>query len=274
MQKKYLKTSNIPNIQHCFQESILSNVLENQSIQEYLNPDGVVSPLEGLSVYYNGYRLRLIEILANDYPKLVNLMTKNIFENMAKQYIETHPSTFFSVRNFGCLLPEFLQQHSTYGEKPYFSEMATFEWLLGEALDAEDAPMVTLEELKAIPAEKWSDLKFSFQPSFQQLLLHWNIPEVWQQFDSESVPSIIPNLTRQECPQSWMIVRSNFQSAFRATSENEAFAMRLLHENTTFGDLCEKLCDRIPQDQIPYFTIDCLQNWIKEGLISKIFYTE
>jgi hypothetical protein len=52
-----------------------------------------------------------------------------------------------------------LQQHSIA------AEMAAFEWALSLGFDAENASILTLQDLAAIPLKNWAALKFRFHLS-------------------------------------------------------------------------------------------------------------
>src|SRR5690606_40146004 len=53
------------------------------------------------SVYADAYRLRLIEALAHNYPRLQQLLGEEEFSTVARSYLDEHPSRSVSVRWFG-----------------------------------------------------------------------------------------------------------------------------------------------------------------------------
>src|SRR5204863_2585313 len=53
-----------------------------------------------LDVYRDGYALRLIEVLTNDYPGLLAMAGPADFDHLARAYIAAHPSRHPSVRRF------------------------------------------------------------------------------------------------------------------------------------------------------------------------------
>jgi hypothetical protein len=241
---------------------------EERNILNHISTTGLVSPTKGINIYFNAYRSRLIEILANDFPKLRQILGEKKFNAMADEYLKISPSKSYSVRYFGQSFADFLKSHPSFAKKPYFAEMATFEWMLGDAIDAKDAALFTLETLKEIPASKWNEMKICFHPSVQMLRIYWNTTEVWQALENESQD--IPKWSKRRKPNFWIILRSDLQTAFRSMEKDEAFALELVHQNNTFGEICEKLCDRMPEEKIPLFVLTCLQSWIQEGLISQV----
>ncbi len=119
---------------------------------------------ERLDVYFQAYRLRLIEVLETDFAGLRSLVNEAEFTDLAIGYIEAHPSVHPSVRWFGELLPEFLSTQAPWRDRPVLGEMAQLEWLRGRAFDAADRTPLTSEELAAVPAEQWPGLRARFPP--------------------------------------------------------------------------------------------------------------
>ena len=54
-----------------------------------------------LRIHADAYRLRLIEVLANDYPVTATLLGEDRLDAFAIAFIQSHPSTHPSVRHFG-----------------------------------------------------------------------------------------------------------------------------------------------------------------------------
>src|SRR5207244_275482 len=66
--------------------------LERSAIDEVLTPGPALGPAERLHVYQYGYRARLVECLADDYPVLEQTLGESAFEALCNAYIEAHPS--------------------------------------------------------------------------------------------------------------------------------------------------------------------------------------
>lgn len=110
-----------------------------------------VSAQQRLAVYYDAYRLRLLEALDANYPVLHTWIGDEEFEQLGLAYLDAHPSRHFSIRYFGHRLPEFLTTEP-YCDRRYLSEMAALEWALSEAFDAADDVLVNIEDMARHPA--------------------------------------------------------------------------------------------------------------------------
>src|ERR1700684_3840932 len=67
-----------------------------------------------LAIYGDGYRSRLIETLESHYPALLALLGTEQFAALGRAYVQSHDSTFPSIRFYGGALADFLATHQDY----------------------------------------------------------------------------------------------------------------------------------------------------------------
>ena len=127
--------------------------------------DKKVGATKRLSIYYDAYRLRIIEALSNGYPNLKNLLGDDLFDQTARAYIDLHPSTYRNMRWYGGEMSAYLSK--TLPQHPIAAEMAAFEWALGLAFDAEDAPILNLQELAQFSSKIGQIYALSFIPRYR-----------------------------------------------------------------------------------------------------------
>ena len=230
--------------------------------------DTKVGVKKRLGIYYDAYRFRIIEALTTVYPKLKILLGDDLFESIARAYIDQYPSTYCNMRWYGSNMRDYLL--AALPQHPIAAEMATFEWSLGLAFDAEDAPILTLQDLTEVPVEEWSDLKFMFHPSVQLLPLQWNIVQLWNALEKdETPPSIIK--THEPC----LIWRAGFNlneglnSHFRSIETSEYTAIQLAISGASFGDLCDSLQNAFGEEEATTKASQYLSGWLNDGVISK-----
>ena len=72
-----------------------------------LRGDGVAGEADRLAVYHHGYRARLREALATEFPGLA-LLAGRRFAALLDDYVAAHPSTHFNIRWHGAGLADFL----------------------------------------------------------------------------------------------------------------------------------------------------------------------
>ena len=112
-----------------------------------------------LGVYADAYRSRLVEALGNDYPALQGLLGETGFDRMMREFVAAHPSRHPNLRWYGGELAGFLTCSARWRRRPLLAELATFEWALGLAFDAADAPALGTDALARVPAAQWPRMR-------------------------------------------------------------------------------------------------------------------
>ena len=218
-----------------------------------------------LDVYRDGYALRLIEVLTNDYPGLMAMAGPADFDLLARAYIVAHPSRTASVRWFGRHLADFMARTAPYSNSPAAIEMARFEWLLGEAFDAPDHEPVTASALMALPPDAWETLQFTALPSLRRSTFAFDVPQAWQRRDEVEDGNL--NVERAAAPVPWMIWRPEHVSQFRSLEIDEAAILDALVDGRPFPELCDALVTHVGEDQAAARAAGLLRAWVEEGMI-------
>jgi len=236
-------------------------------IVDAITENNTLSAKDRLTIYFDAYRLRLLEILENDYPKLQVLIGAEGFDKLGREYIEALPSRHFSVRYFGKTFASFLMQASHYSDYPYLHEMTTFEWAMGNALDAEDAPILAPEALQSLPLDRFAELTIRFHPSLKRLHFLWNTTQLWQAIENAEKPCSPEKLAN---PATYIVYRSDLTCVFRSLDENEAIALQALQDLSNMAEACEKLNEHMEEEKVPVFILQCISQWLADGIISEM----
>lgn len=226
-----------------------------------------VSAPRRLAIYYDAYRLRLLEALDSNYPILHAWMGDDEFEKLGLAYLESHPSTHFSIRYFGHRLSEYLASAETYRDKPYLSEMATLEWAMSEAFDAADSHGVNLDAMASLPPETWPGMHLALHASVRRLDLRWNVPAIWRAIKEEQAPE---KPAAGEWPQPWLVWRQDLKIFFRSLSVDEAWAIDAVRAGEPFASICEGLVEWIDARNVALHAAGLLKRWTIDGMIVNI----
>lgn len=222
---------------------------------------------ERVRIYVEAYRLRLLEILEDNYPGLWALVGDEEFDKLGRAYIDAHPSTHPSVRWFSRHLEGFLKDGPPYSEHPYLAEMAAFEWAQSTVFDAADEAPVAMEELAALPPDAWPGLRFELHPSVQLLSLSWNIPSFWQAVDQEGEP---PGLAAAPEAVTWLLWRAELTTHWRSLGSDEAWAFAAARDGKNFAELCEGLCRWHEGSAVAMQAASLLKRWLTDGLLTRL----
>ena len=256
-------------LQHAFQDYVLEPG-KPESIS-WVSSHGRADPETQLSTYAFAYRARLKEVLANDYHALLMAVGDEQFNQLSEDYIDAHPSRYYSLRDFGRHLPEFVfdrvQHHQRYLDKHWLYELALFEWTLGQAFDAPDSTTFGEQEMAMIPAESWSNLRFYIHPSVHRIDFEWNIPQMWQAL-THDIPSQVT--ASRDISNPWLVWREQLVTRFRSLEADEQRTLDLLIAGNSFYQVCEALSTSMSEDDVPMRAAGLLKNWIAQGLIGGI----
>ena len=256
-------------LQHTFQGCVLEP--GKPETATWISASGRASPETQLSKYAYAYTARLKEVLANDFPAVLMAIGDDRFNQLADDYIQAHPSHYFSLRDFGQHLPVFIsnliQVDKNYQGLHWLYELAVFEWSLGQAFDAADVTIFTEQDMAVISPEAWPDLRFRIHPSVQRLDFEWNTPEMWQALTAETPTEVT---AEHDVASSWLIWREQLTTRFRSMSAEEQRALDTLCDGGSFNDVCEVLATTMNEDEVPMHAAGLLKGWITQGLISGV----
>lgn len=223
------------------------------------------------SIYYDAYRLRLAEILMSDFPGLYALVGDEQFEKLCQKYIKTYPSNHFSARYFGRFMMVFLRTNSPYKEQTILADIANFEWMVGEVLDAENADVFSLEQLQEISPTHWPSMTIKLHPSFRTTQLTWNAPKFWTAVKAEIDPD---DPTQYSEPISWILWRKGIEVYYRSLKKDENWVLQAVLESKNFSEICEGLCEWIEPEEVAACVVGFLQNWLLDEMITSVEYSD
>lgn len=255
-------TGSLADLQRAFQDYVL---VRGDGFTGAVRDTSKADRVTLLDVYRDGYALRLIEVLTNDYPGVLAMAGTEGFDQMARAYIAAQPSRHPSVRWFGKGLADFLAATPPYDRSPAAAEMARFEWALGEAFDRPDDRSITAEAVMGVPPEAWETISFAPLPSLQKLDFAYDVPPSWQR--REEVEPGTLEVAALPAPVPWIIWRPDLISNFRSLEPDEAAMLDAMVEGQPFPALCEALLPYVAEDQAAARAAGLLRSWVEEGMI-------
>ena len=251
--------SALPRTQDLFQRYVIHGAQE--VMREISGPDEAFRSTR-LKIYYDAYRLRLIEALATDYETLKAYLGDDQFDSVARAYIDAHPSVFRNVRWFGGRLAQFMREDQRYVDYPVLAELAEFEWTLALAFDAEDSPPLTFDSLARVALDQWPRIQFLAQPSLRTIELHWNVMAIWHAINDESTP---PQPQASDRAVAVAIWRKEFAPYFRSLEADETTLWSCMRDGGTFSEACAALAGCVDADVAPQRAAAYLRRWVDDG---------
>lgn len=228
---------------------------------------GKLGTRERLDIYADAYRLRLLEVLENDFPGLKALAGVEQFLALGRDYIESHPSPHFNIRWYNEALPEFLREAAPWRDIPSLAEMAALEWAMSLAFDAPDEPVASAAEVARLTPDQWAQMQPVPLSALRRLNLEWNVAQVRQSVDRKTD---VPAAQRLAQAQPWVVWRRDFTVYYRELETDEAWAFDQAREEANFGLLCEGLCEWHQPDAVAARAAAMLRRWLEDGLIQSV----
>jgi hypothetical protein len=220
-----------------------------------------------LAIYANAYRIRLRETLETDHEMLGLYLGDDLWDRMVDGYIDDHPSSFRSLRQYGDALPEWLRNTPPFADYPHINELARFERRLLVSFDAADARRVNTDELVALPAARWPDIRLRFHPGVQPFHVDTNCVEIWQALKNGATP---PDAASQ--PDSWWLLwrGEDRLTQFRSLPAEESTLLHHFLAGGDFAGACEQLLVAHSGDDVAQIGLGLLMNWLETGLVREL----
>jgi hypothetical protein len=139
---------------------------------------------ERINIYANAYYGRLLECLTEEFPATVAIVGFDDFADMVGDYLAcvspTEPSIFYVGRH----LARFLRNHRLAQRWPFIADLAALERSTLEIFHRPDAPALTDEDMRKIPAERWPGTKLRAHPTVKILHAEWRVTHVLSAVES------------------------------------------------------------------------------------------
>lgn len=232
---------------------------------EQIQGSSLLPATDGLMIYHNAYRTRLLSVMRDDFPALHRWLGDESFEQLALAYISAWPPRHFSLRWLGEKLPEFIHHYVAEPQRSPMLELAKFEWAFTLAFDAPDATPLSLDAMSCFSAEDWINLRVCLTPSASWFQLRHSSLDIWKAAKAEvAIPDAVVLSAALDC----LVWRHELVCQYRTLAPDEASALRLLTDGGSFASLCEDLLGKYGE-QAPLQAATWLKHWVGEGLLQR-----
>lgn len=218
-----------------------------------------------LAIYQHGYRMRLREALATEFPGLALLAGRH-FVRLLDDYVAAHPSTHFNIRWHGAGLADFLTRTAAWRDRPELAEMARLDWAISTAFDAADHGTVSAAELAGIAPEGWAALRLHPLSHAHLLRSSCNV-DAFRRAADRGEPR--PALRRWRRARHLLVWRPVLDVRYRQVETGELPALLGALNGDTFAQLCERLAQRHGHAALPRMAA-LLAQWLGEGLVGRL----
>ncbi|MGL4472866.1 MAG: HvfC/BufC family peptide modification chaperone, partial [Shewanella sp.] len=247
---------------HSFMDYL--NTGDAATLQSHIVEQGKITAETRMAIYRNAYQLRLIETIETDHEILGLYLGDDLFDDMARLYIQQHPSSVPSLRDFCDDLPRFLTQQPPFAEHPILTDIAAFERRLLNTFDARDALRLSFSDLQQLPAQLWPTCQLRFHPSVQIFQCQSNAVEAWQSIKAEQAPTA-PDYSASRY---WLLWRGDSRlTEFMSLLPFQYQLLMGFIQGLNFAQQCELMMQFFDAEHAAQQVLIALQAWFDMGLI-------
>ena len=243
--------------------------LSEPELCRMVDGDARLSALGRVGIYADMYFLRLRDVLRDTFPKLAIAMGEDGFSALVTDYLEAHLSRHPSLRQLGNHLPSFLQPQATTlrprspALPAWAADLASLEWHRYDVFDAADTSLLSIDQLRALPADRFAEMPVRLAPSCRLFRPRHPVQDVWRALKT-GAPVDEPAAT----PTQLLVWRQGTAVYHRALEPIEAAALALAENGSRFALVCELVAERLPRSEAAAqaaFTL--LARWATDSLL-------
>jgi hypothetical protein len=216
-------------------------------------------------VYYDAYRSRLAEFLANDFPILRSHLGEEAFGQLCKDYIESTLSLQPNARWYGTRLPDFMRKTPSWRTNKTAIDLAAFERALSNAFDAPDLPQAGIDSLRDTRQNDWPQLTFDFHPSVMLFDLGGGTARLCEALAQGKQPPVL-----REGTETVLFWRYDGRAFYRVVAEDERLALVEARQGKRFGEICTLLAFQRNGEDVTQRVAGFLSQWFADGLIAQL----
>ena len=231
-------------------------------------PSKTLKPEQRVGIYVDAYLARLIEALHDDFPALTRFLGHHGFHEMARAYLEKHPSRSWSLNPLGRKLPEFLAGKVGVPKREAARALATVEVTMASVFDEAAAVPLGPADFAKLDPLKFFSSTLEFVPTFRLVEVDYAVNPYIDAVRQDRAQ--VPPLRKKK---SWIAVYRKEFKVWRLDLREPAYAgLSVLKKGRTVGSAVgaiAKLWKGKPEalsDQIRQW----FGEWSSEGFFSEI----
>jgi Putative DNA-binding domain len=233
--------------------------------------DARASADDRLGVYAFMYGSRLVEALESQFPRLARLLGVDAFAALTADYAADHPSRHPSLRELGRTLPVWLAaKHPARSARARLASLAALEWARADVYDLADEPALTLDTLRAFPAERFGELPLALIAAHRLVEVDRGTEALWDGLAPNAGDPPGALLTSLEAsPGATLLVwRQEIAVYHRAVDRDERAALALVSAGSRFGVICDALSEAYGDEAAAARAFAWLSTWTADGLLA------
>ncbi len=213
---------------------------------------------------------------------LVQFLDEENFDSFALGYLEQYPSRSYTLANLATAFPRYLAETRPprADDEPgpdwadFLIDLATLEWTFGDVFDGpgnEDQPLLTVQDLQAVPADAWMEVRLTPVPCLRLLALRFPVQDYHAAVRRGETPEVPP-----AAPTYLAVTRRDYVVRYETLSLPEYHLLGALAAGTALGPALVQLAEtaEVPRDQLGEQVHQWFRRWAGQGLFRSIAWAE
>ena len=236
-----------------------------EAVERVIKPTDRLTSAERVDIYHGMYLMRMGEALEVDYPTLRAFLGADRFADLARDYVQVHPSTSYTLNRLGDRLPDFVQGWACREDAGFLHDLARLERAVTEAFDSEESPRLSPEDAQAIPQEAWAGARLV--PSAALRTLAFTHP-VGEALGAMKRGEPVQRLRRRAA---WIALwRTEFTVMRIDLSRAEHDLLTALAAGTPLGEALTTATDSLKSSEKQDRVFAWFRGWIARGMFSRV----
>ncbi len=229
----------------------------------WIKPKENFSPAEQLDVYINGYRYRLYNVTAEDYPVLKHALGNDAFGDMLMDCINAIPATHFNIARYSVHVPEFLARHAT--ATPLALEIAQLESAIAQLLDAKETTPLLPQHISHLTPEALMETALKPRAALQLFAFQYPVNSYYNAVRDKHLPNLPEKL------ESFLVAYRHDDEVWRLPlDENEYHLLKNIFSGMMIADALEKTQSQLglSDEALPSRLSAWFARWMQNGLFA------
>jgi len=197
-----------------------------------------------MAVYRNNYRGNLYDALAGAYPVTGQLVGKDFFRRMTREFIGQHPSRSGNLHRYGAEMAGFVAAFEPARGLVYLADVAALEWACHCAYFADDAAALDIGKLAQVPPEHHPDLILHTHPACRLVRSDYPVAAIWHAHQPGAPGDFRIDLDSGPCVA--LVSRKDDVVVVSDLTQADAAWLQSMQAGTTLGDATVATLERHP----------------------------
>ena len=265
----------LQNYHDAFSEYLLTGNVEQ--ISQFIDLDYENKAFNFLKIYRNGFLKTSIEALSNNFPVTANILTNDIFKQLAREYVLQCPASKGTMTAYGETFPSFLKEHCHLptDQAIILSQLAQLDYVWLSTLYKKKS-----EGLNAYKVQQYNQngidiemLSLTINSDCQIVQCSQPSIEFWQKLKLDQTNDSLNSntalstfkqlsLSTNKNQDHLLFWQSNNQVMMRTLNDDEYFFLKSIQDNGKLGESAQATVEQYPNADIAVIFSQILSNEI------------